>query len=122
MSLDITIISYGCRWGTHPVELTWTPLDVRKFGNPHHNPKLRNLRGTDKPVQDELLAYEAFVALLNEMTRKIVKSEQSKLIFGVYCTAGRHRSVAFAELLAENLRLHGISSTVLHRDKDKVRK
>lgn len=111
----VTLISYGCKWGTHPAGLSRPPIDMRKFPNPYHNPELRKLRGTDAAVQKEVWDTQGVPEIHDKLMRTIVDTET----IGVYCTAGHHRSVAMVELLADTLRKFGYAVQVQHRDIEK---
>lgn len=111
----ITLISYSLKKGPHPEGLTRKPLDVRNFYNPHHDPKAKALTGLDQYVQDLLWADKRVRDYVDVLAYSLAESS----VLGVRCTHGRHRSVAFVELLAKRLRAEGRTVTVIHRDIDK---
>jgi UPF0042 nucleotide-binding protein len=109
------IVSFGFRHeGGGP---NMTPgvvvVDVRnRFRNPFHNPALRNLRGTDPAVQEDVMKTPDFKARYEHLRRKVTTLGTEIAYIG--CTGGHHRSVFLAEKLGREL---GVP--VEHRDIDK---
>jgi RNase adapter protein RapZ len=105
------IVSFGFRHEWPPVESPGTVVvDVRTmFRNPYHNKALRKLRGTDKPVQDEIMSMPNFVALYEHLKQRITVPGTVTAYIG--CTGGHHRSVFLAQKLGADL---GVA--VEHRD------
>lgn len=109
------IVSFGFRHGT-PTDPNGIVIDVREMGfkrNPFHDKALRNLRGTDIRVQEDVKKTPDFDNLYDHL--KVVARnmpEDSTLWLG--CTGGRHRSVTLAILLAKDF-----NCAVDHRDINK---
>jgi UPF0042 nucleotide-binding protein len=93
-----------------PLDADWV-LDCRMLPNPHYDPQLRPLTGTDAPVI-EYLKREAAVqrwlddvrVLLQRWLPEIVRENRSHVTVAIGCTGGRHRSVYLAEELAKSFR------------------
>jgi RNase adapter protein RapZ len=117
----VTVSSFGFARGMPPVaDLVF---DMRFLDNPHWVDELRPLTGQDAPVAEHIRA-DAGYAEAYERIRDLILfllpryREQGKayvnIAFG--CTGGRHRSVFFAEQIAQALRATGFSPTLLHRN------
>ena len=98
-------------------------LDMRFLKNPHWQPGLRDLTGTDPRVREHIAtdpAYEPALAKIEDLLLTLLPRYQAEgksyvtAAFG--CTGGRHRSVHVAERVAARLRAEGFSPTVEHRD------
>ena len=83
-------------------------FDVRFLPNPHYEPELRPLTGTDPRIVEfinrdgELDAfYERLHPLLDYLLPQYLAEGKAHLVVAIGCTGGRHRSVAIAEHLAE---------------------
>jgi UPF0042 nucleotide-binding protein len=84
---------------------------VRCLPNPYYNPVLRPLTGRDKPVIDFLdntpLAQKMFEDIRNFVENwlpSFVTDNRSYLTVAIGCTGGQHRSVYFAEKLAQHFK------------------
>lgn len=117
----ITVTSFGFKYGV-PLDAD-NMVDVRFLANPYWISELRHLTGRDKEVSDYVLALpEAhdFVEHYSEMMARIMKGYARELKpfvnIAVGCTGGKHRSVALAEAIAENLRAKGLAVRTVHRD------
>ena len=111
--LSILLESFGYKHGL-PSDADFV-FDVRCLPNPYWEPKLRNLNGTEKPVQKFLESQ----AQVHEMVGDIVlflehwipryqTFQRSYLTVAVGCTGGQHRSVFIAERVASRLeKSHG---------------
>lgn len=75
--------------------------DVRGIKNPHHDKALRQLNGLHPAVQKEVLSPLTAQMLVEEVVNLVLSGVTERIAFG--CTAGRHRSVAFAEAVAKRL-------------------
>lgn len=119
--MRVSIRSFGFKHGSpRDVDLLF---DVRFLPNPHWEPDLRDLVGTDEDVRDYVLTADGaaeFVdrvdQLLEFLIPKFEMEAKSYLSVGIGCTGGHHRSVAIAEELADRLGKHGIRAAVQHRD------
>jgi UPF0042 nucleotide-binding protein len=120
----VSIVSFGYRFGIpRSVELLF---DVRFLPNPHFEPELRARTGEDADVAEYVLKSERTGALLAHLRELLgfllpLYDEEGKayLTIGVGCTGGRHRSVAIANRLAQDLRSLGREVNVTHRDAEK---
>ena len=99
-------------------------LDVRFLPNPHYEPDLRPLTGTDQRIVDYIdrdgalsAFYEVLHPLLDYLLPQYLAEGKAYLVVAIGCTGGRHRSVAVTEHLAAR---YGSSSDyrveVSHRD------
>jgi UPF0042 nucleotide-binding protein len=86
-------------------------FDVRCLPNPHYDPVLRPFTGRDKPVVDFLnntpLAQKMFEDIRNFVESwlpSFVADNRSYLTVAIGCTGGQHRSVYFAEKLAQHFK------------------
>jgi UPF0042 nucleotide-binding protein len=86
-------------------------FDVRCLPNPHYIPDLRPLTGRDAPVIDFLRSQEMVLAMLGDIQAYVDKwlpvyiaDNRSYFTVALGCTGGQHRSVFFAENLAESFR------------------
>lgn len=119
MHVDVT--SFGFKLGVpRVVDLLF---DVRFLPNPHWEADLRLLTGLDEPVYDYVFSHEAageflekVMDLLDFVLPEFERERKAYLTIGIGCTGGRHRSVAFAEIIGERLRENGREVTVHHRD------
>jgi len=120
--LAITVQSFGFKNG--PARDPDLQFDVRFLPNPHYEPDLRELTGTDRRIVDFIdrdgaltAFYERLHPLLDYLLPQYLAEGKSHLVVAVGCTGGRHRSVAVAENLAAR---YGGSSEyrveVSHRD------
>jgi UPF0042 nucleotide-binding protein len=120
-STVVNLLSFGYRFGTpRGAELLF---DVRFLPNPHFEPGLRELTGEDPDVAEYVLKGERTQALLAHLRSLLgfllpLYDDEGKayLTIGVGCTGGRHRSVAIADQLAQDLRALGREVNVSHRD------
>jgi UPF0042 nucleotide-binding protein len=119
--LAIFVVSFSYRHGI-PREADLV-FDVRFLNNPHYDPALRPLSGTDPAIGAFIDADPGYAAFFRSLTGLIepllprFRSEgKSYLTIAVGCTGGQHRSVYVAERLAEWLRAHGQHVSIAHRD------
>lgn len=120
--MKLKIVSFGIKHGI-PEDASIL-LDCRGIRNPWDDRDLRHLRGTDAPVAEQVLAHELAPGLVHQAIDTVVYRHigEGKQAFtlGIFCTAGRHRSVAIAEEVARRAEaIPGVDVWVLHRDKDK---
>ena len=119
--LTILVESFGFKYGI-PVDCD-NIYDVRFLPNPFYDPQLMPLSGRDAPIGSYLQAFEetgkfiGSVVDLSLLTLPFYLREgKSRLVIGVGCTGGRHRSVYVAESIGHRLREEGYEVSVFHRD------
>ncbi len=117
----ITIISFGFKYSL-PYSLDLL-FDVRFLPNPHFQEALRPKTGLDpevvaylrdRPEYDEF--YRHLFDFVSYLVPQYQKEMKSYLTIGIGCTGGRHRSVAIAQRLGEELEREGHSVEIVHRD------
>jgi RNase adapter protein RapZ len=121
-TMAIQLISFGYKFGI-PLEADLV-FDTRFIKNPYYVPELRELSGMTEPVRTFVLAqpgareYLDLIDGLLEFSIPAFEDEgKSRLTIGIGCTGGRHRSIVFAEALAERLREDGRGPVeVFHRE------
>jgi len=97
---------------------------VRPLPNPHYDPALKPKTGLDLEVQAYVFReeyepyYRALLAVVGLAAEGAQKEGRAFYTVAVGCTGGRHRSVAVAERLAEELSSR-FRVEVSHRDVDK---
>ena len=119
--LQIELISFGYAKGL-PAGVE-TVVDVRFLPNPHYNPELRDLDGTDPAVREAICSDAESLEILSRlfdcleaMILYYEREDRAYFKLGVGCTGGRHRSVGVVTLLDRRLRDLGYSPRVLHRE------
>ncbi len=120
-SIRISVVSFGFKHGL-PQEADLI-FDVRFIPNPYYDQALRPLNGLDKPVCDFVFSYDeshVFLQKTQDMLRyllpRYVTEGKTRLVVGIGCTGGQHRSVALAQALADGLVRDGYKVKVAHRD------
>lgn len=120
-SMLITVISFGFKY-SQPYNLDLL-FDVRFLPNPHFRESLRPKSGLDREVVEFLRAqpeYEIFYGKLKDFIEYLVPQYQremkSYLTIGIGCTGGKHRSVAIAQRLGDELEQEGHTVEIVHRD------
>jgi aminoglycoside/choline kinase family phosphotransferase len=123
--LTIRIFSFSFH-GLHPKDESGHGggfvFDCRSVPNPGREERYRNLTGKDAPVIEYLLQQEAthqFFANVASLVDSSVHAYQSRgfknLMVSFGCTGGQHRSVYFAEQLANHFRgKAGVDVVVRH--------
>ena len=118
----VRVVSFGFTYGV-PQDADMM-FDVRFLPNPYFVPGLRGLSGRDVEVaqyvlgQPDCLGFlQRALDLLSFLVPRFESEGKSYLTIAVGCTGGRHRSVALAEWLREQLN-QGLGLTVdcVHRD------
>ncbi len=106
--LHITVQSFGFKYGV-PNDSDFM-FDARCLPNPHWNPELRKLNGTDIEIQDFLRSKPTVQEMLFDITNMVARwlpqfAQQNRSYFtiSVGCTGGKHRSVYLAEQLTDAL-------------------
>jgi RNase adapter protein RapZ len=86
-------------------------FDVRSLPNPHYDPNLRPLTGRDKAVIEFLdgsplveKMYTDIRTFVESWLPSFVADNRSYLTVAIGCTGGQHRSVYFAEKLAQHFK------------------
>jgi UPF0042 nucleotide-binding protein len=116
------LLSFGFKYGV-PVDADLS-LDVRFIENPYFVDELRPLSGLDLPVSEFVLNkpdaqgfLKRTMDLLEFLLPRYEAEGKSYLTVAIGCTGGRHRSVALAEQIGEELRRRlEIQVDVTHRD------
>ncbi|MCS5644008.1 MAG: RNase adapter RapZ, partial [Dehalococcoidia bacterium] len=111
--LSILLESFGYKHGL-PSDADFV-FDVRCLPNPYWEPQLRNLNGTEKPVQKFLESQaqvhemvDDIVLFLEHWIPRYQTFQRSYLTVAVGCTGGQHRSVFITERVASRLeKSHG---------------
>ena len=122
--LTLVFESFAFKHGV-PLDADYV-FDVRVLPNPHYVRELRPLTGRDEDVArylesqpevgDMLTQIETFIA---RWLPAFVRDQRSYLTVAIGCTGGQHRSVYFAEVLAQRFR--GRSATLIrHRELDRL--
>jgi UPF0042 nucleotide-binding protein len=96
---------------------------VRFLANPHYDPALRPLSGTDPAIGAFIEAdpgyapfFRSLTGLIEPLLPRFRTEGKSYLTIAIGCTGGQHRSVYVAERLAEWLRARGQHVGIAHRD------
>lgn len=123
-NLFVTIISFGFKNGQYrPAE---SIFDVRFLDNPYFKEELKHKTGLDEEVKKFVFSDPRAVEFLEKLVdiHKFLLPnyyQEGKHYFriAIGCTGGQHRSVSFAEVLAQKLvelNLQNIIISVSHRD------
>lgn len=120
--LTLVFESFAFKYGV-PLDADYV-FDVRVLPNPHYVRELRPLTGRDEPVAHYLRAQPEVGEMLAQIEAFIARwlpafesDQRSYLTVAIGCTGGQHRSVYFAQTLAERFR--GRSATLVrHRELD----
>ncbi|MGO9822872.1 MAG: RNase adapter RapZ [Solirubrobacteraceae bacterium] len=120
--LAVTFQSFGYKYG--PSRDADLMFDVRFLPNPHYEPELRPLTGSDESVVAFINAsgeldrfYDQLHPLLDYLLPQYLAEGKAHLVVAIGCTGGRHRSVAIAEHLARRYDdASGYLVEVVHRD------
>lgn len=122
VKLQLTILSFGYKYGL-PVDADQV-VDMRFLPNPFWNEELRPFTGLDQEVSKYVLAQEgagefveSYLKALKPVLAGYLRENKHYATIAIGCTGGKHRSVAVAMKIYENLLEHNdISVTVRHRD------
>lgn len=125
-SLYITVLSFGFKYGIpNDADLVF---DVRFLPNPYYIEELRSKSGNDKEVQDFVMENEKAREFLKKLTDMVkflipnyISEGKTRLVVGIGCTGGKHRSVTLANAiykeLAKDAEHYGVK--IEHRDIEK---
>jgi len=98
-------------------------FDCRFLPNPHHDPRLREFTGKDKPIKDFFSDYHPVDLFVKDCVTMIEISADSYLEMGYTniqvsfgCTGGKHRSVYCAEKTRERLSEKGYQVQIFHQE------
>ncbi len=107
--LTLLFESFGYKHGI-PLDADMV-FDVRCLPNPHYEPQLRPLTGRDEAVANFLERQPEVRRMAEDIRRFVadwlpnyVRDNRSYLTVAIGCTGGQHRSVYFAEWLAQRFR------------------
>ena len=126
-SLIIKVMSFGFKYGVSTeADLVF---DVRCLPNPFYIEELRNHTGCDSCVRDYVMSFEQSKTLFDKLKDLIdyliplyVQEGKSQLVIAFGCTGGKHRSITFAELMADHLIDKDYKVQKYHRDITKDKK
>jgi UPF0042 nucleotide-binding protein len=124
-TLRVSVLSFGYKYGI-PVDADLV-LDCRFIPNPHWIPELRPLTGLDAAVSAKVLTsegvadfVESYVHVVQKMIPGYFREGKKYVTIAIGCTGGKHRSVAVAEEIAQQLNNSSveleISAHATHRD------
>ena len=126
-SLMIKIMSFGYKYGVS----TESDLvfDVRCLPNPFYIPELKTHTGCEECVRNYVMSFEQsqqlfakLVDLIDFLIPLYISEGKSQLVISFGCTGGKHRSITFAELMADHLIEKQYKVQKFHRDitKDRI--
>lgn len=121
-NLIITVMSFGFKHGI-PADADLV-FDVRFLPNPFYIDELKNQTGNDKPVQEYVMSFPESEIFLDKLTDMLdflipnyVKEGKYRLVIGIGCTGGKHRSVTLANALYDRMKDKGkYGIKIYHRD------
>ena len=120
-SILVNSVSFGFKYGL-PLEADLV-FDVRCLPNPFYIDNLRHKTGLDQEVRDYVMEFEQsqllkdkLLDLIDFLLPQYVHEGKSQLVVAVGCTGGKHRSVTFAEIIAQHLSENGVRVNINHRD------
>ena len=104
--LKVNFLSFGFKYGIPPS--VDNVFDVRFLPNPHFVPKLKQKTGMEDEVKDFVMGHEEsrkVFEIIKEFVETTIplyeKEGKAYITYAIGCTGGQHRSVVFAEVLAE---------------------
>ena len=120
-AISVNVLSFGFKHGIpQDADLVF---DVRFIPNPFYIPEMRPMNGADQPVHDYVMSFEEThqfldktLDLLRFLIPNYVSEGKDRLVIGIGCTGGQHRSVCLAIEIAQGLKQAGFRSSVSHRD------
>jgi RNase adapter protein RapZ len=120
--LTLVFESFAFKFGV-PLDADYV-FDVRVLPNPHYVPELQPQTGRDAPVAEFLRAHPEVGEMLGQIEAFLARwlpafedDQRSYLTVAIGCTGGQHRSVYFAEELAERFRDRA-ATLIRHRELD----
>lgn len=119
--MRLEILSFGFKRGI-PRECDLV-FDVRFLPNPFYMPDIAQYTGQEKPVRDFVLQHpvtqeflQHLYSMLDFLLPHYREEGKRRLMIGIGCTGGAHRSVAISEALGQYFQEQGIATDVNHRD------
>lgn len=120
-AISVNVLSFGFKHGIpQDADLVF---DVRFIPNPFYLPEMRPMNGADQPVHDYVMSFsesriflEKTLDMLKFLIPNYVSEGKDRLVIGIGCTGGQHRSVCLAMEIADGLKAAGFHSFVSHRD------
>lgn len=121
-NIVVTVLSFGFKYGI-PTDADLI-FDVRFLPNPYYVEELKRQTGNDKAVQDYVCNCSQAGEFLDKLTDMVqfllpnyITEGKYRLVIGIGCTGGKHRSVTIANKLFESLEKQGeYNITIEHRD------
>ena len=117
----ISVVSFGYKYGL-PVDADLV-VDCRFLPNPRWIEALAPLSGQDERVREYVLSQlgaaeflDAYLTSLRVTLAGYERQGKKYVTLAIGCTGGKHRSVAIAEHIAEQLEETGLGIQVVHRD------
>ena len=120
-NLTISVVSFGFKHGI-PTDSDLV-FDVRFLPNPYYVEELREKTGEEQSVRDYVMNseistkfYEKLLDMINFLVPQYIEEGKHHLVISIGCTGGRHRSVAIANQIYENLYDKNYNVCIEHRD------
>ena len=117
----INVMSFGFKNGI-PLDSDLV-FDVRFLPNPFYIPELKDHTGLESCVSDYVMSFEQsreFLERLSDMVEYLIphyiEEGKTRLVIGIGCTGGHHRSVTIAEALYKRLKENKHNALSTHRD------
>ncbi|WP_085521330.1 RNase adapter RapZ [Tuberibacillus sp. Marseille-P3662] len=117
---NVNVVSFGYKHGL-PIDSDLV-FDVRFLPNPHYVEHMRHRTGLEKDISDYVFKWtetKQFLEKLMDLLRYILpqykREGKTQLVIAIGCTGGKHRSVALAEHIGEQIS-DDYPTTVSHRD------
>jgi len=121
-NMVVTVLSFGFKYGI-PTDADLV-FDVRFLPNPYYVEELKRKTGNDAPVQDYVMGCGQALEFLDKLTDMIqflipnyITEGKNRLVIGIGCTGGKHRSVTIANKLCERMQEESeYNIKIEHRD------
>ena len=121
-NMVVTVLSFGFKYGI-PTDADLV-FDVRFLPNPYYVEELKRKTGNDAPVQDYVMGCGQALEFLDKLTDMIqflipnyITEGKNRLVIGIGCTGGKHRSVTIANKLCERMKEESeYNIKIEHRD------
>ena len=119
--INISVVSFGFKYGT--VSDADLVLDVRFLPNPYYIPELKKKTGLDAEVFDYVNSFQQtrifqdkLYDMIDFLMPHYIHEGKTRLVVGIGCTGGKHRSVTLARQLYTHLQQKDYCVTLEHRD------